>query len=325
MNNYPDNLISIIVPAYNAEKIISRCMDSLLKQSYSSFEIILINDGSTDRTGEIADTYSAQDGRVKVVHKTNGGVSSARNKGLEIANGKWITFVDVDDWVDIHFLESLLSNEKVDLVVGGYHTEGNGQIREVRYDNKIVSKGHGIEDVLQNHITDMTFLCPWGKLFSRKLIQNNNLKFNTHMHIGEDVVFVWTYVSLCRNILLSEGQNYYYYTEQADFKYAIDGPKALSTIKCILKPLFDIKDRFEVNVDEAVYFIYNYYIWLYKLYIKKYYTIKDLSKIDSFFIKSSVFEFFKKYKNKSKDKYLVYSLLNFRMIWVLYILIKIRY
>lgn len=91
--------ISVIVPVYNVEKYLSRCIDSIISQTFSDFELILVDDGSTDSSGKICDEYGKKDGRVKVIHKRNGGLSSARNCGLENAKGNYICFVDSDDWI----------------------------------------------------------------------------------------------------------------------------------------------------------------------------------------------------------------------------------
>ena len=97
--------ISIVIPVYNIERYLNKCLDSIINQSFKDFELILINDGSTDNSGEICDHYAQKDSRVKVIHKDNGGVSSARNIGLDQAKGEWITFVDSDDWVHEDFLK----------------------------------------------------------------------------------------------------------------------------------------------------------------------------------------------------------------------------
>ena len=93
------SLISIIVPVYNAEKTLNRCVSSILSQTFQDWELLLIDDGSTDRSGKLCDEYAAKDQRIKVFHKKNGGVSSARNIGLDHAKGQWVTFVDCDDWI----------------------------------------------------------------------------------------------------------------------------------------------------------------------------------------------------------------------------------
>ena len=118
-------VISIIVPVYNAEKYLHRCIDSILSQTFTDFELLLIDDGSTDSSSIICDDYLREDSRVRVFHKKNGGVSSARNMGLDNAKGKWITFVDSDDFISSNFCEILLDNENEDLVICSFETFGN--------------------------------------------------------------------------------------------------------------------------------------------------------------------------------------------------------
>ncbi len=117
-----ETLLSIIVPVYNVEKYLARCVDSLLAQTYENLEIILVDDGATDGSGAICDAYGAKDSRVKVIHKANGGLSSARNAGLEAAAGEYITFVDSDDWIEAdgyaHLME-LMDRCQVKMVCGG--------------------------------------------------------------------------------------------------------------------------------------------------------------------------------------------------------------
>ena len=105
------NAISVIVPVYNTEKYLHRCVDSILAQTFTDFELLLIDDGSTDSSGAICDESAQKDSRVRVFHKENGGVSSARNLGLDKAKGKWVTFVDSDDWIKESFLNKLYINE----------------------------------------------------------------------------------------------------------------------------------------------------------------------------------------------------------------------
>ena len=110
-------MVSVIVPIYNSEKYLKRCVDSILSQTFSDFELLLVDDGSTDGSGSICDEYSVKDSRVRVFHKENGGVSSARNLGLDNARGEWITFVDSDDYLEESFLAELSVFEDVDWVV----------------------------------------------------------------------------------------------------------------------------------------------------------------------------------------------------------------
>ena len=104
-----DKLISIIVPVYNVEKYVAECIESIIKQTYQNLEILLIDDGSTDNSGKICDKYAEKDKRIKIIHKENGGVSSARNLGLDLAQGEYIAFIDSDDFVSNKYIESLYS------------------------------------------------------------------------------------------------------------------------------------------------------------------------------------------------------------------------
>lgn len=117
-----DILVSVIVPVYNVEEYLGRCVDSILAQTYHNLEVILVDDGAWDASGAICDEYAAKDPRVQVIHKENGGLSSARNAGIDIARGDWLEFVDSDDWIEPDTVESLLSmalGNQVELVVGG--------------------------------------------------------------------------------------------------------------------------------------------------------------------------------------------------------------
>ena len=122
-----DCLISVIVPVYKVEKYIHRCIDSILAQTFSDFELILVDDGSPDNCGRICDEYALKDNRIHVIHKENGGLSDARNAGIDWAfehsDSEWITFIDSDDWVHKKYLESLINgaiNTNSDVVIGGY-------------------------------------------------------------------------------------------------------------------------------------------------------------------------------------------------------------
>ncbi len=119
MINMSKPLISVIVPVYNAEKTLRRCVDSILSQTFTEFELLLINDGSKDNSGVICDEYARKDSRIRVFHKENGGVSSARNVGLDNLRGEWVTFVDSDDYVENKYLGVFYDNKKADLLVGG--------------------------------------------------------------------------------------------------------------------------------------------------------------------------------------------------------------
>lgn len=319
------DLVSIIIPAYNAEKILPKCLDSILSQTYRSYEVILINDGSKDRTGEIADSYAAKESRIKVIHKANGGVSSARNEGLKIASGEWITFIDSDDWVEPRFLESFFNGRTADLIVGGYNTVGCHEVREASYGTEYAETDGELAELLKSHVTDMTFLCPWAKLFRNTILKESSMMFDINMKIGEDTAFVWEYLNKCTSIALCSGQNYNYYTEASDFKYAIDKDVALYTIQRLLKPLESLGREYNWDISEAKDYIITYYTWLYKLYVKSRYTINDISRLSKFFYNDWIKDYFTRNRTKSTDRMLVYVLLKLRLMPILFVVIKLYY
>lgn len=131
--------ISVIVPVYNVEKFLRRCIDSILAQTFTDFELLLIDDGSKDKSGEICDEYAAKDARIRVFHKQNGGVSSARNLGIDKAQGEWVYFVDSDDWIEIETLSIVQSIDmrKIGIIKFGYYEDFyDGKINIVSDNNE---------------------------------------------------------------------------------------------------------------------------------------------------------------------------------------------
>lgn len=133
--------ISIIVPVYNVENYLKKCVESILSQTFTDFELLLVDDGSTDSSGEMCDELKRLDERIKVIHKENGGLSSARNAGIDVAKGKYLTFVDSDDYIDTHMLEVLYKNmvqEDADLSIVGVTSVYSGQEPEITHSEKYV-------------------------------------------------------------------------------------------------------------------------------------------------------------------------------------------
>lgn len=318
--------VSVIVPAYNAATVLERCIRSIKNQTYTAFEVIIVDDGSKDNTGVIADKLASEDSRIKVIHKSNGGVSAARNDAMKLVKGAWITFVDSDDYLEPSFLQSLLYGEEADLIIGGYQTVGANELPSISYHKYTADTIDAIKEALEQRLTNMTFLCPWGKLFRTALIESLGITFNTNMKVGEDVVFVWSYLKHCSSLAFKEGQGYNYSTEYgADFKYALDESTSLQTIKRILNALDGLKLVFGINTKDIYSHILNYYIWLFKLYVKRNYSLNDIPKIKSFFYNPLVFNYYKTCKQSSKDKLLVYALLKLHLPIILFFLIKLYY
>ena len=184
-----DDLISVIIPAYNVEKYILKCLESIIKQTYSNIEIILVDDGSTDKTAEICDEYAKKDDRIKVIHTENRGVSEARNKGLENVKGDWITFVDSDDWIEENFCEVLLKKTKdydADIALCGYKraTANSYEIINTSGRDEVINRQKYIEKTL-NPQTGYGF-CHM-KLIKKTIIKN--IRFKKGMTVGEDALF----------------------------------------------------------------------------------------------------------------------------------------
>lgn len=166
--------ISIIVPVYNVEEYLEKCVMSLVNQTLQDIEIVLIDDGSPDNCGKICDDFACKDSRVKVLHKANGGLSSARNAGVKIAKGDFLMFVDSDDWVEPNFCETALDKlEKydVDILSFGYNwIKSDGSIKEMSTDkDKILSSEKGIEELIT--LKDVIYNLPCNKIYKAKLFE----------------------------------------------------------------------------------------------------------------------------------------------------------
>ena len=208
-------LISIIIPVYNAEDHLSKCINSVISQSYANWELFLINDGSTDKSGEICDNYALLDNRINVFHQNNKGVSSARNIGLNKATGEWITFIDSDDYVNKRYLENLISHvdESIDLVISYSEQICNNLSTKENYSSILITPTNLSNMFIENDMHWHT--APWSKLFNNKLIQKNNIRFKEKMHWCEDAVFLFTYMLFCDNIYISSDTDYNYYYDRS--------------------------------------------------------------------------------------------------------------
>lgn len=176
--------ISVIIPVYNADKWLHRCVDSILAQRFTDFEVLLVDDGSTDSSGAICDEYATIDSRVRVFHKPNGGVSSSRNYGLERAVGQWITYVDSDDWIEYNYLEFLITKAiktDSDIVFSDFWFDyPESKVIGYVYDwSKQGIKG------LKEYISS-SWNCLWGSLQRKKLYDENKLKLPLAINYCED-------------------------------------------------------------------------------------------------------------------------------------------
>jgi glycosyltransferase involved in cell wall biosynthesis len=202
---------SIIIPNYNKGQYINECLSSVINQSYKNLEIIVIDDGSTDNSGTICDEYAIKDNRIRVFHKENGGVSSARNWGLDKAIGEYIMFVDSDDYMLPGMLEVMLStleSKKTDLVVCGTTETGGG------YWRPIADVDYSINQLKENFVSLLhTELLspPWNKIYKKEIIGSN--RFCEDISFGEDLLFNIQYLEKCENISLIKESPFYHEKE----------------------------------------------------------------------------------------------------------------
>lgn len=205
--------ISIIVPVYNSEKTLHRCIDSVINQSMKDWELLLIDDGSKDTSGEICDEYAAKDYRIKVFHKENGGVSSARNLGLDNSIGKWVTFIDSDDWIVNSALDIDCAKFNEDLLLFSYYSVSSGVEKLKTIDEYVLSDKEELDSFISKFLIYSILKAPWSKLFKR--VKIGSIRFDENVRLGEDVLFMFDFlggVESCRvfnNIfyVYNEGEN----------------------------------------------------------------------------------------------------------------------
>lgn len=204
-------MISIIIPVYNVEKYLDQCLESVLNQSHADFECILVNDGSTDNSGNICDKWAKKEPRIKVFHQENQGVSATRNYGIDKSQGEYIVFVDSDDWVDIDYLETLMEEDS-DLVISGDLIETlDGPIKKNIPDEKrqipISSKYlNEFSQLVESHL----LFGPVFKRYKTSIIKNNQIYFNKDLSCGEDLVFNFEYLKHVTNIYTIPKATYHY-------------------------------------------------------------------------------------------------------------------
>jgi glycosyltransferase involved in cell wall biosynthesis len=208
-----DNLISVIIPVYNVEKYLSRCIESLLEQDFFDFELLLIDDGSLDNSGKICDEYAKKDYRIQVHHKKNGGVSSARNVGLYMAKGKWACFVDSDDWVNKSYLSDFFLYPMLEnaIVIQGLFFEFPNHKKRIffSYDNKSTNLDFKESFIVENKLFHNG--SPVAKLFDMEIVKSNNILFNEHISFNEDHLFVLEYYKYVESVTLLSAMNYHYW------------------------------------------------------------------------------------------------------------------
>ncbi|WP_337495103.1 glycosyltransferase family 2 protein, partial [[Ruminococcus] torques] len=247
--------ITIIMPVFNKEKYIRETIESVLNQTLNEFEFIIIDDGSTDKSGIISDVYARKDERIRVIHIPNGGVSNARNIGLDMAEGEYITFIDADDRVTEGYLENLydcITNSKADMVISGYKKVWEDSDK-VEISSMNILGLVEMDDILPYFAkwqkeTGIFGYC-WGKVFSRELCQG--IYFDTSIRLAEDFDFYLKLYRRVKTIYFDNKYNYLYLQEAqnssvAKSDYEIDYVAQLK-INLRYKEFLELKNFFEGN------------------------------------------------------------------------------
>jgi glycosyltransferase involved in cell wall biosynthesis len=206
MNSEP--LVSIIVPVYKVEKYVARCIESILAQTYNNWELLLIDDGSPDLSGNICDEFSKRNKCVRTYHKSNGGVSSARNFGIEKATGDWIMFIDADDWIENDCIERCFKEVQLyglDFLQFGFYSVK---------DPTLVNRSFPETKVLDSNSYVMSKsinVTVWACLFNMSIINKNHIRFDTKLKLAEDQIFVFNYLRHSNRVKYLSLPLYYYF------------------------------------------------------------------------------------------------------------------
>lgn len=264
--------LSIIVPIYNVERYLERCIISILNQTYINFELILVNDGSTDNSKDICEKYLSIDNRIKLINKKNGGLSSARNTGIELAIGEYIAFVDSDDYINKYMYEVLittLKKDKSDMVICGYNKVDQNEINfqeinnHIDVNNVLASKISKVEALDKLLIEGEKFVVPWNKIYKRKLF--NELRYKNGK-IYEDEFLAHRVLYKCNKVSVINEKLYFYIqrdgsiinskftTKRFDKVYALK--ERIDFLK--EKNLLELKEKAEKSFVD--YFIWNYFV-----------------------------------------------------------------
>ena len=252
-------LVSVILPAYNSSKTIEKAILSIKKQIFDDWELIIINDGSTDDTQQIAEIYAHQDSRIKIINQRNAGRSSARNIGLKIAKGEYISFLDSDDIYFEHTLDNLVTSilkYNSDLVIG--NISYNKKTKNILND-KYLERENAVKEIFSLRVTQPTiFNSVCNKLFKKEIIQKKNIFFPSNIEMGEDVIFVLRYCNQIQSIVTISVSIYNYIPSiqsitKSRFRSSYMDRKHLSSYL-----LIDLYKKWNLPLDKVYGSFFNY-------------------------------------------------------------------
>lgn len=250
-----NNLVTIIIPVYNVEDYITKCIESIINQTYQNLEIICVNDGSTDNSGKICDIYALNDKRIKVIHKNNGGVSSARNVGLINASGEYIGFVDPDDWIEPEMYEIMVKSSKLscaDIIIVNYYIDNEAtttpmanveNIPETPFDKEELFKFAFLRDEYKGFGAYI-----WNKLFKSTLFKLSDrlILFDESIHFCEDIVFFTQLALKSNNSIYIDKPMYHYYHRQSSLSHTVDISKRIGSLQAY-KQIIGLLEHTEIS------------------------------------------------------------------------------
>lgn len=260
------NLISIIVPVYNVEKYLERCINSITNQTYKNIEIILVDDGSKDNSGKICDELKQKDSRIKVIHKENGGLSDARNAGLKIASGEYVGFVDSDDYIENDMFETmynLTQKYNAEISIVSFYELYKGKVIGVR-DSKNLEELNKIDAIKELLIDTKIQSYAWNKLFKRELFEG--IEFPTNKNFEDIATTLLLFEKAKKVVLLEEPK--YFYVRRDD---SIVGTRNYKTYKDYLEVIYNkyfyLDGKYkEIDLYNAYNFVINM-IWVYTIIV----------------------------------------------------------
>lgn len=316
--------ISVIIPVYNAEKYLRKCLNSILNQTYTKLEIILVNDGSKDSSLSICYEYKKKDDRIKIINNDNHGVSYSRNCGISISTGEYIMFIDADDYIENNFIEKLITcneYETYDLFISCYTDFYDENIFK---EQKLIDENILTFDLKKDYLNIVKYLrTPWGKIYKLNIIKENNIRFPEDYITAEDQIFNFIYLKYINKYRFLNECLYFYRHENKDslsssksYEAFISNIKKLKFEKVFLDEM-NMENKEKIMGDDAVELISGY-IFLSNENMFNYFNYKKRLKL----IKSILEN---KYNATNNKKNLILKFLKYNIIFPIYVYYAFNY
>lgn len=322
------SLVSIIVPAYNAEQYIGRCIESVLKQDYDDFELIIVNDGSKDATAEICQGFSEKDPRIIVINKENGGVSEARNTGIERASGEYIMFADADDLLAEDMLSTTVkAMGDADLVMASIAMitkKGRADyiVKDTSFDLRSLMEDYSVEAFPRICLSS-----PCCKLYKKEIIDRFSIRFDKTMSLGEDTVFNMSYVSHCKKINAISKPLYFYIRVNEESLFSKFRDNRYNDVLKAFQATYGLAKS--VNVSARADFV-NRSTYVHNLVATLVFAVRTAEKSQCIrymknMAKNEVLKSNMNLLGKGSQKYLIALLVRSRMYYPVYLMLSLRY